>query len=140
MVTLTRKQRAGLERLRKTYAVRFVIVFGSAVTDRVHTGSDLDIAVFFAPQASAGEERFPYPSLDLMGDLQELFPEQEVDLVVLNGADPLLLKQVTAKCRFLAGDYSAFQQFCTYAFQRYEDYRLYLNREGDAVTRHVRQL
>lgn len=140
MFNLTQKQQVGLARLRETYGVRFIIVFGSTVQDRLHGGSDLDLAVFFQPRESSGGERSDYPFFDLMGELQELFPEREVDLVVLNGADPLLLKQITSECRLLSGDLSAFQQFRIYAFQRYQDYRPYLNREAEVVTRHVQQL
>jgi len=140
MIHLTRMQKEGLHCLRKTYAAQFIVVFGSAVKGNLHTGSDLDIAVFFDPQESYGGERIQYRSLDLMGDLQKLFPEREVDLVTLNGADPLLLKQVTSECRLLSGELSAFQQFRIYAFQRYQDYRPYLHREGNTVTRHVQQL
>ena len=73
-----------------------LLQFGSTVTGKTHTRSDVDIAVLFDRPPVALEELGT-----LQAELQALYPERLVDLVVLNRADPLLLKQVTASCKLL---------------------------------------
>lgn len=112
--------------------VRLLLQFGSTVTGPVHAGSDLDLAVMLdRPPASLLE----YGAL--AADLQALLPGPEVDLAVLNHADPLLLKQVVDGCRLLYGDPRALSELRLYAFKRYQDHRRFLAMERDYVRRKV---
>ncbi len=78
--------------------VSLLIQFGSTVSGRTHPRSDVDLAALFEGDV---------PSLEAQGelqqDLQRAFPGNEVDLAVLNRADPLSLKKVLEGCRLLAG-------------------------------------
>jgi hypothetical protein len=58
-----------------------------------------------------------------------VFPGQEVDLAVLDRADPLLLKQVLEGCRLLAGSPRRLAELKMYAFRRYQDHRRFLDLE-----------
>ena len=82
----------------RTHGVRLVLQFGSTVSNQAHAESDIDLAVLL--------ERRP-TSLDahaeLVGDFQALLPGREVDLALINGADPLFLKKLTEQCRLLYG-------------------------------------
>lgn len=70
-----------------------------------------------------------------MNALQRLFPGREVDLVVLNRADPLLLKQVLEGCRLLIGSPRQLAELKIYAFRRYQDHRRFLAMERAHVRR-----
>lgn len=76
-----------LDRLARTYGIRLLLQFGSTVTGAVHPGSDIDVAVLLERPPLTLDER-----AKLLHELQRLFPERDVDLAVLNHADPLFLK------------------------------------------------
>lgn len=76
----------------------------------------------------------------LRADAQALFPGREVDLAILNRADPLLLKRVMETGRLLAGPTRAFHEFRMDAFRRYQDHRPYLALERDYVRRRIEAL
>ena len=117
-----RRQR--LSQLAQKYGLRLILAFGSSVKGEQHPGSDLDIAV-----------RFDHKPLDfrtraeLCYELQKIFPELEVDLALLNYADPLFLKKITERCRLLYGDPREIKELKIYAFKRYQDHRRYFEME-----------
>jgi predicted nucleotidyltransferase len=119
-----------LEDLRRRRGIALVLQFGSTVHGATHAGSDLDVAVLFERERPAMQA-----VAEIAHELQELFPEREVDLAVLNHADPLFLKQVLERCRLLAGSSRRLAELKVYAFKRYQDHRRYLALER----RHVRR-
>ncbi len=123
---------ADLERIARKYGIRLILQFGSTVTGPLHPASDVDIAVLLERPAPTLEEH-----AGLLHELQGLFPDREVDLAVLNRADPLFLKKVTESCRLLYGEPSALQRLKLYAFRRYQDHRKYLDLERRFVARAV---
>lgn len=73
------------EFLRQDARVVGATVFGSARDGRVHSGSDLDLAVLF--HASLPADEF----LEFYSQLCEQVPDvEQIDLVRLNQADPIL--------------------------------------------------
>jgi predicted nucleotidyltransferase len=112
------------------HGVELLVHFGSTATGVAHAGSDVDLAVLLArvPDSYAQEA-------DLQAVLQSGVPDREVDLVILNRADPLLLKQVTESGRLLYGDPNRWQEFRAYAFKRYQDHRRFLQMEREYVDR-----
>jgi predicted nucleotidyltransferase len=119
-----------LERLARTYGIRLVLQFGSSVTGRLHPGSDVDVAVLLdRPQLTLAERA------GLLHELQPLFPDREVDLAILNHADPLFLKKVTEDCRLLHGAPAELARLKLYAFKRYQDHRKYLDLERRFVAK-----
>lgn len=119
-----------LQRIAREHGIRLLLQFGSTVSGQTHPGSDVDLAVQL--------ER-PDPTLDeharLLHALQALFPEREVDLAILNHADPLFLKKVVENCRLLHGTPAALQRLQLYAFRRYQDHRKYLDLERRFVAK-----
>ncbi len=121
-----------LERIAKSRGVLLLLQFGSSVTGALHPRSDVDLAVLLErPQLSFRERA------DLQHDLQALFPEHEVDLAVVNHADPLFLKKITENCRLLYGDVRRLHRLKIYAFRRYQDHRRFLEMERDFVARRL---
>ncbi|HVL69897.1 MAG TPA: nucleotidyltransferase domain-containing protein [Vicinamibacterales bacterium] len=121
-----------LEAVARARGIRLILQFGSSVTGRTHARSDLDLAVLV--------ERHPEPFHaygELAADLQQCFPGQEVDLAIINRADPLFLKQVMDTARLLYGSPRAFAELKVYAFRRYQDHRRFLDMEREYVRRQI---
>jgi len=75
--------------------VQAAYLFGSAVTGRLHPGSDVDVAVLLArPPAAARSLNY---RLRLMTDLGAALRRSDVDVVILNEAPPLLAHRVLSK-------------------------------------------
>jgi predicted nucleotidyltransferase len=121
--------------LARRHGIKLLLQFGSSVSGRVHPRSDLDLAVLLdrMPKTLAAE-------LDLMADLQDLVRDREVDLAIINRADPLFLKKITDNCRILYGRERQLYELKIYAFKRYQDHRRYLAMERDYVERKIRAL
>ncbi len=77
-------------------------------------------------------------AVDLIGDLQALTPDREVDIALLNTADPLFLKKITETAALVYGSQRRLHEFKMYAFKRYQDHRRYLALERDYVARTLR--
>ena len=121
-----------IDAVARRHGLELILQFGSTVSGATHRLSDVDLGVLF----SAGVD--PRRNLDLvLQDLQTLFHGREVDLAVLNHADPLFLKKVTEQCQLLAGSPARLQQLQVYAFKRYQDHRPFLALERDYVRRHA---
>ena len=71
--------------------------------------------------------------------LQEVLPDRQVDLAVINRADPLLLKKITERCQLLFGDPRDLEELKIYAFKRYQDHRRYFAMEQAFVDRFVNE-
>lgn len=121
-----------LETIARRHGIVLLLQFGSTLTGRLHPRSDVDLAVLLdRPRLSLGE------LADLHHDLQRLVPEREVDLAVINRADPLFLKKITEDCRLLHGDPRRLQRLRIYAFKRYQDHRRFLAMERAYVARRL---
>ena len=119
-----------IESVARRHGIELILQFGSSVSGREHRLSDVDLGVLFAKAVD------PLRDLDVvLHDLQTFFPTREVDLAVLNHADPLFLKEVTERCRLLAGPPARLRHLQLYAFKRYQDHRPYLAFEREYVRR-----
>jgi len=119
-----------LEAIAHKHRARLILRFGSTVSGKTHARSDVDIAVLLDHPDLSLRER-----AELLHDLQTLFTDRDVDLVILNHADPLLLKQVSDRCVRLYGSEREFQHFRLLAFKRYQDHGRYLEMERRYVER-----
>jgi predicted nucleotidyltransferase len=99
--------------------VSLAYVFGSAAQGRERPDSDLDVAVLFADDVP--RERYGELRVQLLTELVGLTHTNDVDLVVLNEAPPLLAFQVIDGGRLLLGDRREQVRFETRAIQRYID-------------------
>lgn len=126
---------AGFEPVARKRGIRLLLQFGSTVTGRTHAHSDLDVAVLLDAYP---ESLRAYG--ELAADLQPCFPGREIDLAILNRADPLFLKQITDTARLVYGSPHTFAELKLYAFKRYQDHRRFLDMERDYVRRQVETL
>jgi len=119
-----------IARIARKYGLKLVLLFGSEVNGKTHPGSDLDIAVMFEDSAVAEERLF-----DLIAKLQEIFRERNVDLGLINKADPLFLKKILERCELVYGEPRALAELKMYAFRRYIDHKRFLEMEEQYVGR-----
>ena len=120
----------GAEDIARRHRLALIVQFGSTVSETTHDASDVDVAVLFGRAPASLDEQ-----ARIAQELQALFPERELDLAVLDRADPLFLKQVFERCRLLAGSPRRLAEMKIYAFKRYQDHRRYLAMERDHVRR-----
>jgi predicted nucleotidyltransferase len=129
MFAVSMAQRDELQELRREFRIRLVLAFGSKVRGTAHAKSDLDIALLMENGGSL--------TLELLQRISAIFPGARVDLALLNRADPLLLKEVTAGPILLAGSEEDLQEFRIYSFKRYAEYRPYFQLEAATNARHL---
>jgi predicted nucleotidyltransferase len=116
------------------YGIRLALLFGSAVSGRMHAGSDVDVAILLQnPDLPPGRYA------ELYHELQHALPDRDLDLALLNRADPLFLKKITESCRLLYGDVRDLQKLKILAFRRYQDHRRFLRLEREYVQRFIRE-
>ena len=116
----------------KDYGLLLVLQFGSSVTGKAHGRSDVDIAVLLdRPEISFQKHA------KLLEGLQRLFPGREVDLAIINHADPLFLKKITDDCLILYGAVERLQGLKIYAFKRYQDHRKYFAMERQYAAKYL---
>jgi predicted nucleotidyltransferase len=120
----------GLRELAQRFRIRLILQFGSTVTGSTHDRSDLDLAVKL-DSADVSLQTV----LEMQEALQMQFPGREVDLAILNRADPLFLRKIVESCRVLFGTPQDLARLRLYAFKTYQDFRPYLELER----RHVAQ-
>lgn len=92
MVMNIENLRAGLKEYFQQYLVLFAYIFGSQVSRHTHPESDVDFAVYL--RKSIGEEERRSILLSLLGVLSQACRTDDVDLVILNEAPPLLAFEV----------------------------------------------
>lgn len=119
-----------LAQVAEKFGIRMALLFGSAVSGRMHESSDLDIAVLLkSPDLSHAQFG------ELHYELQQVVPERELDLSLLNRADPLFFKKIAESCELLYGDERDLQRLKIYSFRRYQDHRPFLRLEREYVKR-----
>ena len=123
---------ADLKTIAERHGIFLVLRFGSMVSGKTHARSDVDIAVLLNHPDLSFEEH-----ADLLRDFQQLFPEQEVDLALINHADPLFLKRITDDCQILFGPVERLQRLRIYAFKRYQDHRKYFDLERQYASKYL---
>lgn len=131
---LSEDQRMRLARIAEAHRFGLILMFGSCATGKLHAGSDCDIAV------SRSEGTPDYRTFgQILADLQEIFPEREVDLVFLQQADPLFLWKIAENCVLLYGVPEALARLKIYAFKRYHDHRPYFEMERRYLRRFLQE-
>jgi predicted nucleotidyltransferase len=131
MIELAENQTRRLEEICSRQGVALLIAFGSQVRGQPRADSDLDLGLLFDG---------PPVMLELLLELQSVFPGIELDLACLNRADPLFLNEINRSCQLLHGSHRRYQEFRRLAFHRYQDFRPYLRYEAETNRRHLEQL
>ena len=128
----TRRSIADIARKRR---ISLVVLFGSVAANNARPDSDIDIAVKFG-----GGDPGLLRLLEVQEEISGLFRGLEVDLSVLNRADPLFMKKIAERCEFLYAEPGEAGAFLLMAFKRYQDHRKYLDMERDFVADYVKRI
>ena len=127
---LSAAQRKQLGDLAGLSGIDLLLQFGSTVSGKTHAASDLDVAVRFVGQ---------YPDRHRLGSfmqaLQAIVPDREVDVSLINGADPLHLFKICEACVLLHGNPRDLCELKLLAFKRYQDHRRFFAMEAAFVDR-----
>lgn len=86
--------------LRTRPEVQAAYIFGSVAAGKARSDSDVDIAVLVSEKA-LGRDPLRY-RIRLMADLMDLLQRDDVDLVLLNQAPPLLAHRVLSRGKLIA--------------------------------------
>lgn len=125
----------GLRGIAQRFRIRVILQFGSTVTGTTHDRSDLDLAIKLdTPDVSF------QTVLEMQEALQTCFPGREIDLAILNHADPLFLKKILESCRLLFGAPEDLARLRLYAFKASQDFLPYLELERRHVAARVAAL
>ncbi len=124
-----------LRELAQRFSIRVILQFGSTVTGATHDRSDVDLAVQLdTPDVSLET------ILEMQDALQARFPGREIDLAILNLADPLFRKKIMEGCRMLFGTAQDFARLRLQSFKTYQDFQPYLELERQSVARRLSTL
>ena len=108
------KQQDKIRDLAQRFELRLFVLFGSQAKDQAGPDSDFDLAYYPTTPISFDNE------LLIIRELEEIFHSNQVQLVNLYTASPLLLKQVVDKGMPLYENaQSAFNEFYLYAMRLY---------------------
>jgi len=109
-----------------------VWVFGSAQAGQVPEGSDLDIALLVEQQLTFAEW------LEILGHLQARLQFDDIDLVVLNEANPILRFEAVSGKLLFCRDWQQMAAFVSLTAREYEDemaqWRMALQRRNSLIS------
>ncbi|MBD3192626.1 MAG: hypothetical protein GF308_18440 [Candidatus Heimdallarchaeota archaeon] len=134
---LVAKLRAISEQLVEKYPISFVILFGSYAKGKVNNLSDIDLGVFLNR-----DSKIAY--FDSLLTLKTLFEEQlkteQIDLVIINNAPPVLKFEIVAKGILIyCKDRNEFDNQYLQACSEYFDFKFILNRNYQYVRDKIRE-
>lgn len=121
-MTITKSQKLKIAKIAKKFQLKLIIIFGSFTNGKNRAGSDMDIAVLGLKEIFFNEQ------IGLANELALIF-KKNIDLSVLNKANPLLLFQASKNPILLYGKREDFLKFKLYAFNVYNDYTPYFEME-----------
>lgn len=112
---ISQSQKKKIKKIAEKNGLLLALVFGSIVTGKRSSETDLDIAVL--------TQKEPTPKLfkNLFSKFSDVFKGENVDLRFLNDADPFFRFQVIKNGQLLYGDLKKFNQFVAYAYRTYTD-------------------
>ena len=121
-MTIIKSQKLKIAKIAKKFQLKLIIIFGSFANGKNRADSDLDIAVLGFKEVSFNGQ------ISLTNELSAVF-NKNIDLSVLNKANPLLLFQASKNPILLYGGREDFLKFKLYAFNAYNDYAPYFEME-----------
>lgn len=103
-----------VKKIAQKYNLELILLFGSQVSGTVHKESDFDLAYLGEKDLNLKEEA------KLIIGLSLIFKSENIDLVNLRKASPLLLYAVTSNCRVIyEKNPLVFSKIRAYAFKKY---------------------
>ncbi|MFZ2975540.1 MAG: nucleotidyltransferase domain-containing protein [Candidatus Moraniibacteriota bacterium] len=128
---ITKEQKANTAKIAKKHKLKLVVIFGSFASGKNRKDSDLDMGVI-------GEKEISFEKqIVLTNELSQIF-KKDIDLSVLNRANPLLLFEASRNAVLVYGENSELAKFKLYAFRVYNDYAPYFKIENELNKRLIK--
>ncbi|MFH1863624.1 MAG: nucleotidyltransferase domain-containing protein [bacterium] len=120
-----------MDNLAKKHNLSLILLHGSCVTGKIHGKSDTDVAVV------RKNPNIKLNYLALISDLTKKLKADDIDLVDITHANPLLMYAVMRKSKLISGKKEAYEKMLNIAFHKYSDYLPYLKREEEFVKERI---
>jgi len=103
-----------VKKIAQRYKLELILLFGSRISGKAYKGSDFDIAYLSKKDLTLDEEA------KLIIELSPIFKSENIDLVNLKKAPPLLFYAITKDCQvFYEKGSLIFPMLRAYAFKKY---------------------
>lgn len=103
-----------IRKIAQTYSLELILLFGSRVSLKTHRESDFDIAYLSKRDLGLQEEA------KLIMEFSQIFKSENIDLVNLKKAPPLLMKQIFQKHTVLfRSNLKIYNSYKIYAWKRF---------------------
>jgi len=116
--------------------ITLLVLFGSHAGDLTHDESDIDVGYSRVEPLSLEDRSQLRKNILQAAD----FASPDVDLVHLEEANPLLLKNILDMGERIVGSEETFRSFKRRAFHRYCDFKPYLDKEKQFVGKRLDEL
>lgn len=114
MLPFSVKEKKLLQKIAQKYLLELILLFGSRAFKKNHKESDFDIAYLAKKDLNLNEEA------KLIIELSPIFKSENIDLVNLKKAPPLLFYAITKECQVLFESKPLiFASLRAYAFKKY---------------------
>ena len=129
---LTKIQKKEISKMAKKYGLKLILLFGSFANGKHRQDSDFDIAIM-------GKGKIDFKNqIKLINSFSQVF-KRNIDLSIINCANPLLLFQISKNAKLIYGNEKDFFKFKLYAFHRYNDYAPYFKIEENLNKKFIRK-
>lgn len=123
-----------IKKIARKYRLELLLLFGSRVGGKASPESDFDVAYLSVKDLDLSQEA------RLMVDLAPVFRSENIDLVNLRKAPPLLFYAVTSKCQVMyEKDPLIFPTMRAYSFKKYVETRPLRELEYQRLRERIRQ-
>lgn len=121
---ISKEQKINTAEIAKKYKLKLVVIFGSFASGKNRKDSDLDVGVI------SEKEILFEKQIVLTNEFSRIF-KKNIDLSVLNRANPLLLFEASRNAILLFGSQKDFFEFRLRAFHSYNDYQPFFKLENE---------
>ena len=109
-----KKLKKEIKKIAQKYNLELILLFGSRLDKKIHQESDFDVAYSGRRNLNLNQEA------KLIIDLSPIFKSENIDLVNLKKASPLLLYAITKDCKVIFEEDSLiYDNLRAYAFKKY---------------------
>lgn len=133
LMKIDSKQKQALKKTAEKYGLKLIILFGSFANGTNKPDSDFDVAILAKDRSIAKHD------FDLISAITRAL-ERDVDLSIINLADPLLKYEIARNCVLLYGDDDDFIDFKAKAAMQYMDNQPFFVQEFNYIKKQLKNL
>jgi len=119
--------------------ILLIVLFGSRAEKKARSDSDFDVAVLMEEKKSITDFERYSAVLSFLSETLKI-PSEKIDLTKINGANPLLQKEIFSKGQLLFGNEILFEEYRAVAFREYLDASKLFETESKIITKRFQLL